>query len=80
MKLVGSNIARLRTTAEIRQRLRQVNAAIQQSRAVGSGGRVPPLGDLLAERERLEHLLAARRAERAKPVVSFGRWRDGFPR
>jgi hypothetical protein len=68
-----------RTTAEIRQRLRNVNSLI----AAGNGKPPPSVRDhrsraeLLAERNQLEVILATRRAERVKPVVSFRRWRDG---
>jgi hypothetical protein len=68
-----------RTTAEIRQRLRNINAIIATTAARPAPGSPPPQSraELLAERNQLEIILATRRAERAKPVISLRRWRDG---
>ena len=67
-----------RTTAEIRQRLRNINAIIAGGTITAPAARSHQArAELLAERNQLEVILATRRAERVKPVVSFRRWRDG---
>lgn len=73
-----SSIVDRRTTAEIRQRLRAVSALIAGIEAKASQ-RVPghSILELRAERSQLEIILATRRTERDKRVVSFRRWRDG---
>ena len=67
-----------RTTAELRQRLRRVNARIA---AIDSRIMADPNGfsrrTLAGKRRMLETLIATRRELREERIVSFRHWRDG---
>jgi hypothetical protein len=76
--MVDHPVVDRRTTAELRQRLRQVNATIA---AIDSRVTRDPRGfsrrSLASERRQLEAMIATRRDLRDERIVSFRQWRDG---